>query len=45
VSREVLAARTASGAWLCQHFACQRPVTSVEALETLLAPLTRISPG
>mgnify|MGYP001614132598 CR=1 FL=1 len=45
VSREVLAARTSTGAYLCQHFACQRPVDTVEGLEALLAPLTRASPG
>jgi uncharacterized protein YyaL (SSP411 family) len=41
VSREVLSHRTAPGAYLCQHFACQRPVESVEALKQLLRPLTR----
>ena len=41
VSREVLSVRTAPGASLCQHFTCQRPVTSVEGLRELLAPLTR----
>ena len=41
VTREVLSARTTAGAYLCQHFACQRPVASVEELKKLLAPLTR----
>jgi uncharacterized protein YyaL (SSP411 family) len=41
VSREVLGARTQKGAYLCQHFTCQRPVTSVEELQALIAPLTR----
>ncbi len=41
VTREVLSARTGSGAYLCQHFACQRPVQNAEDLVKLLAPLTR----
>ena len=41
VYREVLCARTSRGAYLCQHFACQRPVDTVDALKKLLAPLTR----
>ncbi len=41
VTREVLSARSGEGAYLCQHFACQRPVQSPEALEKLLAPLSR----
>ena len=41
VTREVLSARTMPGAYLCQHFACQRPVDSSEKLKKLLAPLTR----
>ncbi len=43
VTREVLSARTGTGAWLCQHFACQLPAQNPAALEKLLAPLTRSS--
>ncbi len=43
VTRELLEGRTAPGAYLCQHFACQRPVQTVEALDRLLGPLTRRS--
>ncbi len=43
VTREVLSERKQPGAFLCQHFACQPPVKTVEALKQLLAPLTRAS--
>ncbi|MFZ5438540.1 MAG: thioredoxin domain-containing protein [Myxococcota bacterium] len=39
-AHELLASRTARGAYLCQHFACQRPVTTLDELTTLIAPLT-----
>ncbi len=41
VSRKVLEGRTAGGAYLCQHFTCQTPVTSKEELLRLVAQLTR----
>ena len=44
IASEVLSARTGQGAYLCQHFACQLPVQSLQGLKKLLAPLTRPSP-
>ncbi len=42
VSAQVLSDRTARGdatAYLCRHFACQAPVSTIEAFEAMLAPL------
>jgi hypothetical protein len=41
VLKDQLANRPGHGAFLCQHFSCQRPVTTAAELEQLLAPLTR----
>jgi uncharacterized protein len=43
VLEQHLASRSSAGhgAFLCQHFACQRPVTSDAELEALLNPFTR----
>ncbi|HEY0883173.1 MAG TPA: hypothetical protein VGD87_16675, partial [Archangium sp.] len=39
VMQEVLGSREQTGAYLCQHFACQRPVRSTDELKKLLQPL------
>jgi uncharacterized protein len=41
ITRELLAGRPGSGAFLCQHFSCQRPVGTVTELQESLSGLTR----